>query len=35
MKEDNSNQEIMFICKEYYLLDAGWLNQYKKYIEQR
>lgn len=30
--EGNSNQEIMFICKEYYLLDAGWLDQYKQYI---
>jgi hypothetical protein len=33
--EGNSNQEIMFICKEYYLLDAGWLNQYKQYMEKR
>ena len=33
--EINTHQEIMFICKDYYLLDAGWLNQYKQYIEQR
>ena len=33
--EKNTDQEIMFICKEYYLLDAGWLNQYKQYIESR
>jgi hypothetical protein len=31
----NTNQEIMFICKQYYLLDAGWLEQYKQYIEKR
>lgn len=33
--EKNTDQEIMFICKEYYLLDAGWLNQYKQYLESR
>ena len=33
--EDNTNQEIMFICKEYYLLDAGWLDQYKQYLVSR
>jgi hypothetical protein len=33
--EDNKDQEIMFICKQYYLLDAAWLDQYKQYIESR
>jgi hypothetical protein len=33
--EGNSNQEIMFICKEYYLLDASWLDQYKQYLKSR
>jgi len=31
----NTNQEIMFICKEYYLLDAGWLDQYRNYLDRR
>ena len=33
--EKDTNQEIIFICKQYYLLDTGWLDRYKKYIEQR
>jgi hypothetical protein len=33
--EINTHQEIMFICKEYYLLDSAWLDQYKQYIESR
>ena len=31
----NTNQEIMFICKEYYLLDASWLVKYKEYLEKK
>ena len=31
----NADQEIMFLCSEYYLLDASWLNQYRGYLDTR